>query len=364
MNLWRKLIITLISCLPLLAAAQEASGTFKSLRGQALLERDNARRPARAGEPLYAKDRIITGADGFASVGFRDQSSLAIGPNSDVDLSKYSFNPTTHQGEQQVRLRTGSLAAISGKVAKASPESVQFNAGSVTLGVRGTQFLIEVQPTVKPVVNVLWRDAQQQIVRSGFGLCWQAGSSVAGCPVDPEPDRFVLLPDRDGRVGAIVLSSPSGASVAVQEAFAGVEVREQAMRSTKFVESEVLSRYKDILGSLPPAPKSFVVRFATGSADQLTPGSMEIIEQIRKELASWPMVPNVDVIGHTDSVGRTEQNDALSLQRARVVSRLLDSVGLPADRLQVSGRGKRQLLVPTPDETAEPQNRRVEITLY
>jgi flagellar motor protein MotB len=32
--------------------------------------------------------------------------------------------------------------------------------------------------------------------------------------------------------------------------------------------------------------------------------------------------------------------------------------------LQVSGRGERQLLVQTPDETAEPENRRVEITIY
>jgi outer membrane protein OmpA-like peptidoglycan-associated protein len=76
------------------------------------------------------------------------------------------------------------------------------------------------------------------------------------------------------------------------------------------------------------------------------------------------VVPNVDVVGHTDTTGPAEGNDTLSLERARSVSRLLDALSLPPERLQVSGRGERQLLVQTPDETAEPENRRVEITIY
>ena len=363
MNSWKKHIWVLLACLPAFLSAQEASGTLKSLRGQAVLEREGNKRPARAGEPLFPRDRIQTGADGVASVGFRDQSSLTIGPNSDVDLSKFSFNPTTHQGEQQVRVRSGSLAAISGKVAKASPESVQFNAGSVTLGVRGTQFLVEVQTAAPPSNAMLWRDAQQQILRSATGLCWQSGTSPSGCPTEPEPDRFVLLPDRDGQVGAITLRS-QGQSVEVREAYAGVEARDRGISSTRFSQSFVDGRYNALLANLPPSPKNFVLRFATGSATQLTPDSLAILEKVRAELVNWPVVPNVDVIGHTDTAGRAEQNDALSLQRAKAVSRLLDSAGLSADRLQVSGRGERQLLVPTPDETPEPRNRRVEITVY
>jgi len=35
--------------------------------------------------------------------------------------------------------------------------------------------------------------------------------------------------------------------------------------------------------------------------------------------------------------------------------------GFPASRIQAIGRGERNLLVPTPDEVAEPRNRRVTI---
>lgn len=351
----------LLAMLPALLSAQEAAGTLKSLRGQAMIERAGIKRQAKLGESLFPKDRILTGADGYASVGLRDQSSLSIGPNSDVDLTKYSFNPTTYQGEQQVRVRSGSLAGISGKLAKASPEAVQFNAGTVTLGVRGTQFVAELQANSDNTGAMLLKDSQQQFVRSGFGLCWQTGMASAGCPTPT--DRFVLLPDRNGDVGAITLSQ-EGKTVNVNLPFSGVEFGEQNVRVTQYSESDLRSLYKDLLGTLPPGPKTFIVRFAAGSADQLTAGSQAVLEQIRKAIADWPVVANVDVVGHTDTTGKVEQNDALSIQRAQVVSRWLDAQTLSADRLHISGRGERQLLVQTPDETSEPQNRRVEITLY
>lgn len=351
----------LLAMLPGLLSAQEAAGTLKSLRGQTMIEREGIKRQGKLGESLFPKDRILTSADGYASVGLRDQSSLSIGPNSDVDLTKYSFNSTTHQGEQQVRIRSGSLAGISGKLAKANPEAVKFNTGTVTLGVRGTQFVAELQATSDNTGDMLVKDSQQQFVRSGFGLCWQSGMASAGCPTPT--DRFVLLPDRNGNVGAITLSR-EGKTVSVNTAFSGVEFSEQNARSTQYSESDLRSRYKDLLGALPPGPKTFIVRFAPGSADQLAAGSQSVLEQIRKAIADWPVVPNVDVVGHTDTTGKAEQNDALSKQRALVVSGWLDSQTLSADRLHISGRGERQLLVQTPDETSEPQNRRVEITLY
>jgi hypothetical protein len=61
-----------------------------------------------------------------------------------LDLARYAFNSTTHQGELAATVKRGSLAVISGKVAKASPDAVQFNTATVTLGVRGTEFIVDV----------------------------------------------------------------------------------------------------------------------------------------------------------------------------------------------------------------------------
>ena len=342
-------------------AAQEAAGTIKSLRGQTTLERAGVRRPAKVGEALQEKDRLRTGEDGQASVALRDQSLLAIGPRADVDLSRFRFAPTTHQGEQQVRVRSGSLAAISGKIAKASPEAVQFNAGTVTLGVRGTQFVMEVQPQGDGVLH--WRDGSGQPLRNAQGLCWQQGTSGLALHSDCHPDRFVLLPDRDGQVGRITLTHPSG-SLTLSTAHAAAQAGPQTLAPLRLSEAEVRSRYQSLIDSLPPAPKTFVLRFASGSAQALSAESLPVLEQIRAAVAGWPVAADLSVVGHTDTVGDASSNDALSLERARTVVKLLRDAGVQPAQWHPAGRGQRELQVPTPANTPEALNRRVEVTLY
>ena len=74
-------------------------------------------------------------------------------------------------------------------------------------------------------------------------------------------------------------------------------------------------------------------------------------------------LPDVLVIGHTDTVGDAEANDRLSAQRAETVKGFLVGIGIPAVRIRTAGRGERELLVPTDDNIEEPRNRRVEINV-
>ena len=67
------------------------------------------------------------------------------------------------------------------------------------------------------------------------------------------------------------------------------------------------------------------------------------------------------MIGHTDLVGDNEGNDELSVKRAERVKAVLVDLGIPADRILVAGRGKREPAVRTSQGVDEPRNRRVEI---
>jgi outer membrane protein OmpA-like peptidoglycan-associated protein len=71
----------------------------------------------------------------------------------------------------------------------------------------------------------------------------------------------------------------------------------------------------------------------------------------------------LSVVGHTDTVGSDEFNQGLSERRARRVADALVERGVPAGAMTLAGRGERELAKPTPDNTREPLNRRVEITL-
>ncbi len=69
------------------------------------------------------------------------------------------------------------------------------------------------------------------------------------------------------------------------------------------------------------------------------------------------------VSGKADTLGPADVNLALSVERAIAVVEGLKARGIRAEQLQVVGVGEAELAVPTPDQTPEPQNRIVQITM-
>jgi outer membrane protein OmpA-like peptidoglycan-associated protein len=105
---------------------------------------------------------------------------------------------------------------------------------------------------------------------------------------------------------------------------------------------------------------SLTVQFATGSA-ALTPQAIQVLNDLGTALSSRSLAPyRFRIEGHTDTVGSRDSNKALSNQRAaRVVDYLVGNFHLDRGRLQPIGMGEDDLLIPTPDQTPEPRNRRV-----
>jgi len=142
-----KTIITMLAAsISLLAnAADLPAGMIKTAKGNAAIEREGQKTPAKAGAALMASDRVVTGADGSVGITLRDETLLAVGPNSNVWLEKYAFDPTSHEGKLDATVRKGTLGVISGKLSKQSPGAVQFRTPTSILGVRGTEFVIDVK---------------------------------------------------------------------------------------------------------------------------------------------------------------------------------------------------------------------------
>jgi OOP family OmpA-OmpF porin len=120
-------------------------------------------------------------------------------------------------------------------------------------------------------------------------------------------------------------------------------------------------QYAALTEGLPPPPANFTLYFFEGST-KLTPASEPELRKVLAELAKRPGV-EVQITGHTDTVGSLADNDMLSLRRAREIREALALQGLNLTITRAVGRGERELLVATPDNTEEPRNRRVEITV-
>ena len=130
-----------LSCLH--ASASEEAGVVKVSKGEVLIERGQQQQAATVGSRIFSSDRVTTGADSAVGITLRDNTLLSAGPNSTIDLHKFSFDSTTHAGTIDASVKRGTLSVISGKIAKATPQAVKFSAPGMTLGVRGTSFIID-----------------------------------------------------------------------------------------------------------------------------------------------------------------------------------------------------------------------------
>ena len=139
MNVIALLLIVMVAAAP--ALAQEA-GHVKVANGAVQIERAGQKVPATLGAVVQAGDVVMTGTDGSVGITFLDNSLLSAGPNSVLAIDRFAFDSTTHQGSFESSLKKGTLAVVSGKLAKQSPDAMKVKTPAAVLGVRGTEFLV------------------------------------------------------------------------------------------------------------------------------------------------------------------------------------------------------------------------------
>jgi outer membrane protein OmpA-like peptidoglycan-associated protein len=69
----------------------------------------------------------------------------------------------------------------------------------------------------------------------------------------------------------------------------------------------------------------------------------------------------ISVVGHTDTMGSADYNYALGGRRAESVRKMLIKYGIPSDQIVTVSSGKHDLKVPTGDQVANAENRRVRV---
>jgi hypothetical protein len=126
-------------------AAGEDIGQIKTLTGEVYIVRQQVKRLAQAGDRLEPTDAIITGPDSSVGITFIDNSRFSAGPRSHIELEQFQFDPTTYEGASSTKLQHGTLAIISGHIAKRSPDAMKVRTPTTILGVRGTRMLLKVE---------------------------------------------------------------------------------------------------------------------------------------------------------------------------------------------------------------------------
>ncbi len=202
--------------------------------------------------------------------------------------------------------------------------------------------------------------------------------SVAGCATSPKPsakppasrpivaldaqETIVLLPDADGAVGAVTVTR-GGKEVTLTEAWTAAVLTDggASITAQTLDRRQVEKDFAAALRSLPQAPEHFVIYFEKAMAEpseEMRKQIAEIAELIHKRNAI-----DVSVIGHADNSGKEDANVAISRKRAESVADVLLSLGVPQAIMEVASHGSKIPLIPGTGDTAEPRNRRVEVTI-
>ncbi|MGQ0533456.1 MAG: FecR family protein [Caulobacteraceae bacterium] len=128
-------ILTAFALSPDVLAQTTRIGTAAAVRNQVTAAQAGQERRLAVGNSVFQNERIRTGADSVAQLLFADQTTLSVGPTSEITLDRYVYDPNRSVGDVAVSLTSGALRFVSGQQ---DPRSYQVRTPVATIGVRGT----------------------------------------------------------------------------------------------------------------------------------------------------------------------------------------------------------------------------------
>lgn len=149
-NNLKKLILIILAGFMLSGFAVEASaedvviGSVRHVKGDAILVRKGETIKAQPKLQIMLNDILRTGPGASLGVILRDDTVLSLGPNSEFSLDQFAFSPVEDDLSFVGKMTRGTATFLTGKIGQMRPEAVKVETPNGTIGVRGTQFLVEV----------------------------------------------------------------------------------------------------------------------------------------------------------------------------------------------------------------------------
>ena len=142
------------------------------------------------GTNVFHDELIVTEATGQAQMLFLDESALTIGPNSEVVLDEYVYDPEQKTGRLVLNATKGVFRLVGGRISKKTP--VVLNTPTATIGIRGGISIINVAANGATDATFLFGDSMsvtsggvtKQALRPGYTISVAAPDAA---PSDPAP---------------------------------------------------------------------------------------------------------------------------------------------------------------------------------
>lgn len=195
-------------------------------------------------------------------------------------------------------------------------------------------------------------------------LAVMASSTVSGCASLSQKEKGAVIGATAGGVAGGVIGRNNGSTAkgailgAAVGGAIGAIIGNQMDQQAKKIEQQVAGATVERVG------EGIQVTFASGllfdfDSDKIRSEAASNLRNLAQSLTEYPK-SDLLIVGHTDSVGDDNYNQALSERRARATADYLVSQGISRDRLRTSGRGEMEPIANADDQ----KNRRVEVAIY
>jgi len=117
---------------------------IKVSRGIVRIERAGQRFPGPVGARIKVDDTVLTEANGEAGLMFLDNSTLSMGPDSEVLLQRFNYDPTTYMGAFDAYVKQGTVSLQAGNLAQSGPDNMRVTTPKSELKGNAKKLLISV----------------------------------------------------------------------------------------------------------------------------------------------------------------------------------------------------------------------------
>ena len=154
-------------------------GTVAALRGEVFIGTPDGRQiPLQTGTPIPLNAHLTTGPDSRVQLLLLDETVFTLGPNSDMVLDEFVYDPKSSAGKITASLAKGTFRFITGKIAHRDTDNVKLKIPVGDLGFRGTDVETEVSPDGSGYVKLFTGQVEIKEHKTGDLLVLSPGEMV------------------------------------------------------------------------------------------------------------------------------------------------------------------------------------------
>jgi hypothetical protein len=157
---------------PKIGAAADVRGTVYWLTS------DGRKILITSGTPVFLNTHIITEGDGHFQVLLLDETVFTLGPNSDMVLDEFVYDPNTNLGKVTASIAKGTFRFVTGKMSHKDPAASKVKLPVMVVGIRGTDFEVQYQPNSPGSIKLYRGEIDVTEIQSGKIFHMTAGQNL------------------------------------------------------------------------------------------------------------------------------------------------------------------------------------------